>query len=164
MDAANLANVLGAFAMFIADEQNSAIRAAGHDQSSTLALIHLVKYPGATIDALRDPLSLTHSGCVRLVDRLAEIGLVERRAAADGRAVALHLTRSGREAVATAQRARSEALARALRVLTPHERQVLGKTMHKLLAGEVATTSTALRTCRLCDYDACADCPCEGAS
>ena len=39
---------------------------------------------GQSIDALRRVVGLTHSGAVRLVDRLVAAGPAERRAGADG--------------------------------------------------------------------------------
>ena len=47
------------------------------------------------MDDLRNVLGLTPSGAVRLVDRLAADGYVERRAGADGRSLALRLTPAG---------------------------------------------------------------------
>jgi MarR family transcriptional regulator, negative regulator of the multidrug operon emrRAB len=70
---------------------------AGHGASGPAALVALDgEAGGGSIDALRRILGITHSGTVRLVDRLAGAGLVERRVGADARAVALHLTPQGR--------------------------------------------------------------------
>jgi DNA-binding MarR family transcriptional regulator len=159
MDDANLANVLGAFATRLTDLVRAALTATGHDASEAAALVHLSKYPGEAIEGLRAPLELSHSGCVRLVDRLVEAGLVERREAGDGRAVALHLTRKGKEAAANLLRRREEVLARAVSSLGVQERDVLARVIQRLLPREVPTVSVALRTCRFCDYGACRVCP-----
>ncbi len=159
MDDANLANVLGAFATRLADLVRASVTDTGHDASSAAALVHLSKYPGEAIEGLRPPLELSHSGCVRLVDRLAEAGLLERRDAGDARAVALHLTRKGREAAAEVLRRREEVLARALGSLARHERDALGRILQRLLPREVPTVAAALRACRFCDYGACRTCP-----
>ena len=43
--------------------------------------------------------------------------------------------------------------------LTERERQVFGALAEKLLRGLVADLDHAYAVCRLCDYDACTDCP-----
>src|SRR4249919_3651913 len=99
MDLAHDANVLGALALNVgARVQDVAERTAALGASAPAALVALDgQLTGEPIDALRRVLGLTHSGTVRLVDRLAAAGLVERRAATrDGRAVALGLTPAGR--------------------------------------------------------------------
>jgi predicted MarR family transcription regulator len=100
-------------------------------------------------------LDLTHSGAVRLVDRLAGAGLVERRRAGDGRAVAVTLTPAGHRAAAEIRAAREHALADALSVLGSEERRVLSDLHEKLLAGLTSDRASARRLCRLCDPEAC---------
>lgn len=157
---ANAANVAGAAVLALGDAIREATAASEREQTTTAALVHLSKYPGASVDALRGPLALSHSGCVRLVDRLAASGHVERRAGAeDGRAVALHLTRKGQGAARRALTARAAALEEALSALTTAEQETLGRLAAKLLTGRVTSEARALRTCRLCDYQACVECP-----
>ena len=69
---------------------------------------------GEPIDALRETLGLTHSGAVRLVDRLEAAGLAERRPGPDGRSVAVALTPVGHAAAEAVRIAREEALEQAL--------------------------------------------------
>jgi DNA-binding MarR family transcriptional regulator len=160
MTPANVANVAGAAVMALGDAIREATVASEREQAATVALVQLSKYPGSSVDSLRGPLGLTHSGCVRLVDRLAASGHVERRAGAeDGRAVALHLTRKGQGAAQRALRARATALEEALSVLTAAEQETLGRLAARLITGRVTSESRALRTCRLCDYQACVACP-----
>ncbi|HET9625816.1 MAG TPA: MarR family transcriptional regulator [Kofleriaceae bacterium] len=160
MDTANLANMLGAFAVELSDKLRGALAAAGHDVSTGAALVHLSKYPGETIDHLRTPLELSHSGCVRLVDRLETAGLVERKGATDdARAVAVQLTRKGRDAAELILRRREEVLAGALSTLTAKDREQLARMLARILPAEVPTGAAALRACRLCDYGACRECP-----
>jgi DNA-binding MarR family transcriptional regulator len=78
--------------------------------SAAAALVHLAQYAGEAIEPLRPPLALSHSGRVRLVDRLVDAGQLERREAGDARGVALHLTRKGRAAAADGLRRREEVL------------------------------------------------------
>ncbi len=157
MDAANLTNVLGALVLRLGDAMRDAVAGPERDATAMTALVHLAKYPGESIQGLRGPLALTHSGAVRLVDRLAAAGYVERHDGADARAVALRLTRKGREVAEAVLRRREEVLARALRGLSAREREALGGLVHRLLANEAA--AAAARTCRLCDYAACRQCP-----
>lgn len=155
-----MANVAGAAVMALGDAIREATVGSEREQAATTALVHLSKYPGASVDALRGPLGLSHSGCVRLVDRLAVSGHVERRAGAeDGREVAVHLTRKGQGAAQRALRARAQALEEVLSVLTAAEQETLGRLAARLITGRVTSESRALRTCRLCDYQACEQCP-----
>jgi DNA-binding MarR family transcriptional regulator len=87
---------------------------------------------GCTIEVLRKALNLTHSGTVRLVDRLAGAGLVERRTGPDARSVALHLTPPGRRAVRRVATARDAALERAMTGLTPAQRAQLAALLERV--------------------------------
>ena len=85
--------------------------AASHGAAGPAALTALDEFLGGrSMDDLRRVLGLTHSGAVRLVDRLAADGCVERRAGADGRSVALVLTAKGRRVARRVRAARAEAL------------------------------------------------------
>jgi len=163
MDASNIANVLGALAFRLADEINGGLTELEVDSKALAALVHLSKYPNESIEKLRVPVGLSHSGCVRLVDRLAELGLVRRRgAASDARAIQLGLTRKGRALAARAHERRQEILLRAVHSLAHDERAQLGTLISKVFASEVTTAASALRACRLCDYAACKRCPLRG--
>lgn len=154
----NVANLLGALVVLLSDEVSDAV-ARDHSFAESAALLLLVKYPGASVEGLRGPLELSHSGCVRLVDRLESLGYVERRSGKDGRAVALTLTRKGRQSAAVATARRQEVLVGALASLTAGEQQMLGTLVTKLLDRAVVVPRAAMRTCRMCDYDACERCP-----
>jgi MarR family transcriptional repressor of emrRAB len=156
------ANILGALAQALADEVDGAI-AAGTERSQldAAALVHLSKYAGSSIEALRVPLRLSHPGCVRAVDRLEEQGLLERREAADRRARALELTAAGRAVARAVLRERQERLCEALRSLSAAERETLAALAGKLLTRLVRDEAHALAICRVCDYGVCPDgvCP-----
>jgi len=154
------ANLLGAIAVALADElQAAAAAVAGHGASGPAALVLLGDLAGgATIEELRRALGLTHSGTVRLVDRLVAGGLVERRVGGDARSVSLHLSPSGRRTARRVLAARETALERALIALEPRQRVQLD--------GLLATLRRELeaprrRVCRLCDTAACGRCPAE---
>jgi DNA-binding MarR family transcriptional regulator len=159
---ATAVNVLGAFAQAVVDAIETRLETTTDlGPASAAALVHLSKYGGAGINALRVPLELSHPGCVRLVDRLEAQDLVVRGDAADGRAVALQLTARGRAAAKVVLQRRRDALEGALSALTLRERAELGRLAAKVLERLVHDEPQALQTCRLCDYGACPDdvCP-----
>ena len=130
------AALLGAVSLALADELRDAGRAvAPHGPSGPAALVALAgDLGGGTIEGLRKALGLTHSGTVRLVDRLAAAGLVERRIGPDARSLALHLTPPGRRAARQVATARDAALERAMTGLTPLQRAQLGALLERVAA------------------------------
>ena len=73
---ARAANLLGAHALVVCDRMREA---AGMELSSAAVLTALETFAdGASIDALRRVLGLSHSGGVRIVKRLEAQGLVAR--------------------------------------------------------------------------------------
>lgn len=163
----HVANVLGALSLVVADRMNTAVEAiAGLGPSAPAALVALHEFlDGETVTLLSSVLGLTHSGTVRLVDRLAAEGLVERAGAQDGRAVSVVLTRTGRRTAARILQAREKSLASALFALSSDEVNNLSATLDTML-----TTVTLARAeerfartndrpepwlCRLCDFAAC---------
>jgi DNA-binding MarR family transcriptional regulator len=155
-------NVLGALALEVARRVQEAGEAAGpHGASVPAALTALHGLTGGqSIDALRRVVGLTHSGAVRLVDRLAAAGLVERRVGVDGRAVALQLTPEGRRAARRVLARREAAIETVLAPLPPRERADLARLHERLLTHMTGDRRDRRRVCRLCDVDACGrDCP-----
>jgi DNA-binding MarR family transcriptional regulator len=149
------ANLLGTLSLAIAGRVEHAV-ALPLGPSAPAALSALEGYLGGEpIDALRQVLGLTHSGAVRLVDRMAEAGLAERRPGPDGRSVAVALTPAGLAAAQAVRDAREAALEDALAVLAPEERATLAGLHEKLLAGLTGDRASARRICRLCDIEAC---------
>jgi DNA-binding MarR family transcriptional regulator len=163
------ANVVGAVALAIADRvQEAAVRAGGHGASGPAALVALHgPASGASIDGLRRIVGLTHSGAVRLVDRLAEAGLVERRIGADQRSVALRLTPEGRRTARRVLAQREAAVESALAALTPADRAALVRAAELVLPALAEAPDDEARLCRLCDTDACGrprgECPMQAA-
>jgi MarR family transcriptional repressor of emrRAB len=151
------ANLVGALALAIADRvQASAALAGGHGASGPAALTALHGHAaGATIDVLRRIVGLTHSGAVRLVDRLAAAGLVERRLGADGRSVALWLTPTGRRTARRILAQREAAVESALTELSAAERAALVRAAERMLPHLVEVPDDERRICRLCDTEAC---------
>jgi DNA-binding MarR family transcriptional regulator len=166
MGDARLANVLGAFALALADELEAVTgRAAGHAGAGPAAVVALSELlAGRSVDDLRRAVGLTHSGGVRVVDRLVADGLAERRRGADGRSVALALTPRGRRLAGRVQEARRSTLHEVLDALDDVERAQLAAILDKLVGAVVATRLEARAAgvdppggwlCRLCDPLAC---------
>ncbi len=151
------ANLLGAHSIATVDAVRTATeRAAGHVAAAPAALVAIDARPGQSLDALRASVGLTASGVVRLVDRLAADGQLERRPGRDdGRAVALHLTARGRATLRRVKSERARALDAALSALSTSERSALEQLLEKLVAGAASDRPGALRVCRLCDRHAC---------
>ena len=162
-----LANLVGAWALAVADRLEGATSAAaGRGGQAPAALVALHEFAGGgTIDELSEVLALTHSAAVRLVDVLVADGHVARRPAAhDRRAVSIVLTASGRTAAQRIIRARARAVEATLDGLTDAQRRSL-TTLAERLTGDL----TALRLderrrgsapsrgwlCRLCDFETC---------
>jgi MarR family transcriptional repressor of emrRAB len=161
-----LTNLLGAAATGLTDAmEQSMVATADLDAASSAALIAMLDFtPGGTIRALSQVLGLTHSGAVRLVDRLAAAGYVERAAGPDARSRRLQLTRSGRAAARRVRAARETALALAVRGLTPAEQDALTALSERLVAQltDLRLESRAKgrapgggALCRICDFTAC---------
>jgi DNA-binding MarR family transcriptional regulator len=156
-DPRRTSNLLGSLSLAVTDRLREATEAAaGHAGSGPAALAALSTYlEGEPIDALGRSLGLTHSAAVRLVDRLEDSELVERRRGEDGRSVSVVMTAAGRRAGREILDARHRALGEVLDSLSPSERRALAGVCEKLLGGLTGSRADARRICRLCDPDAC---------
>jgi MarR family transcriptional repressor of emrRAB len=162
-----LANLLGATALLLGDGVlDRATRSAGRAGATGAALAVLAQEPGLSIEQLRQPLALSQSATVRLVDSLVADGLARRSPGPDGRTVAVHLTRTGRSRARSVLVGRAELLDTALADLSPTERDALTGLLEKVLSGLTTGRTHADRICRLCDYSTCPqqDCPVEQAA
>jgi DNA-binding MarR family transcriptional regulator len=165
-DDEHLANVTGALVRGLADHiENATEAASGHVGATPAALIALNDLlEGRSVDDLRHAVDLTHSGGVRLVDRLVDDGLAERRPGTDARSVSLVLTARGRRLARRTTAARHDALTDVLDVLDPREREQLRAIADKLVtaivdqrlaARHAGEEPTAGWLCRMCDPVAC---------
>lgn len=160
-----LENLAGAWALAVDDVQRKAVDAvAGHGGSVPSALVTLGAFPGQTIEELRNALGLTHSGAVRLVDRLVEAGWLERRPGVGGRALSLVLTPGGREAGRKLLRERGKAIASLLEPLCHADQVQLEGLLEKMLASRASTRRDARHVCRLCERQTCPPCPVSRAA
>lgn len=152
MVADRLSQLLGVLALNTADRFLECI---GRSGTHVGALVHLNAYPGDSIEQLRAVLGVSQPGAVKVVDRLAGGGLLERRAGGDRRTRALHLTPAGRRAAARILVDRAGELERVLEVLDGDERSRLESLLEKLVSGLAHDRPSALAVCRMCDRDVC---------
>ena len=154
------ANLLGALSLVVADRMTDELEStSGQSLTTATALSALHDFlDDPSVDLLRQVLGLTHSGTVRLVDRLVAAGHVRRVPGPDGRTTAVRLTGSGRRAAAEVVAARSAVLDDAMAALAGRpaaERaafeQALGTVLVAMMRGPGATRWI----CRLCDTGAC---------
>jgi MarR family transcriptional regulator, negative regulator of the multidrug operon emrRAB len=151
-------NLVGAFALAVADRVSAGMDELGAPAGSAAAALLLIHHGHVRrIDDLRAPLALTQAGVVRLVDRLAAAGLVKRvpGAAADRRKVSLVLTRSGARRARELLRARERAMSELLADLAPDQVTELGAVCERVLATIAADAPAPARLCRHCDEQAC---------
>ena len=169
-DADRVANLLGALALVVTDRSCAAIAAAAGQSVSAAAALsamhHFLDRP--TLDQLRSVLGLTHSGAVRLVDRLVEAGLVTRGPGPDGRSRSIILTSAGRQVAERVSATRAAVLRDALEDLSPDERDTLHALMGRVMASIVRAKDGGAWICRLCDVAACGqpdgECPTANAA
>lgn len=155
------ANVFGALALIVTDQMADATAAAaGRSDSAPAALAalqHFLDRP--SVDLLRQVLGLTSSGTVRLLDRLADSGLVERSPGADARSTAVELTAAGAARARQVCDERTAVLERALAPLTPAERAEFTTLAAKVLVGMMRGPGATRWMCRLCDTGVCRAAP-----
>jgi DNA-binding MarR family transcriptional regulator len=155
------ANVFGALALVVADQiADATAAAAGRADSAPAALaalLHFLDRP--SVDQLRQVLGLTSSGAVRLIDRLAGSGLVERQDGPDKRSTAIVLTPAGRAAAEQVCQARAGVVGRAMAALTPPERAAFSELIGKMTAGMMRGPGAVRWICRLCDTGICRGAP-----
>jgi DNA-binding MarR family transcriptional regulator len=150
-------NVLGALSLVISDRIRDAVaEAAGRSETAAAALsalYHFLDRP--TVERLGQVLGLTHSGTVRLVDRLEADGYVVRGSGGDGRSVAIALTPAGRRVATKVGAARADVLKEVTAVLKPGERETLEQIASRLLVGMMRGPGATRWICRLCDTTTC---------
>jgi MarR family transcriptional repressor of emrRAB len=171
---ARLVNLLGALATGLSDRMQDAAHAIAHlDGSAPAALIALLDFsPSGTVQTLSEICGLTHSGGVRLVDRLAAAGYVERGPGRNARSVTVTLTSAGRTVALELRAARRSAIAGTIEALSARQRIELARacdsvitalTQQRLAQRAGGETPAGGALCRMCDFGACGrdvgDCP-----
>jgi len=151
-----LENQLGALGVALGDSMDQAFdEACAVGDSAPAAMILIHENPDTRIEALARYLELSHSGTVRLVDRLVEAGWVARETCDDKRAVVLVLTKAGTKVAERLLDGRRKSLARALQGVSAADRKVLERLVPHMLNNLVSGKAEADHTCRYCDTKAC---------
>lgn len=126
--------------------------------ASALAL--LAHKPGLSIRMLAIGVGLSHAGTVRLVDRLAAEGMIERREhSTDGRTRSLYLTAAGTVASDEVLIARDQVIAEGLSILDEDDLKKLSAIAERVLRNRLESLEQSYRICRLCCYEGCTNCP-----
>jgi MarR family transcriptional regulator, negative regulator of the multidrug operon emrRAB len=155
-------NLLGALSLAVSDRIHAvATRGLGHGGETPAALAVIGHEPGLSNDMLCKILNLSHSGAVRLTDRLQADGLVERRKSKDGRAVALHLTEAGDALRIDILKQRESALLPMIESLSAQDQKRLSVILESMLRKLPRTPVETYSICRLCDEGVCQNCPME---
>jgi MarR family transcriptional regulator, negative regulator of the multidrug operon emrRAB len=149
-------NILGALVLSLSDgikettEQQLAMRG-----EAAAAVVSIGNSPGNSIGWLSKTLMLSHSGTVRLLDKLVHEGLVERnRVELDAREASLHLTNSGERKMLAILKSRHDCLDTALDALTKQEQLLFCKLSEKILAA-ISRDERGDAMCRLCEESVC---------
>ena len=160
------ANLLAAASLGLHDALHEAVTdATGLDLTASTALVAMLDFtPAGSVVMLSRVIGLTHSGTVRLVDRLVALGYADRDAGADARSRSVRLTRAGRTVARKARRARDTVMHQALADLKPQQRQAVSD-LAEAMVRSLARRRLAQRAsgsapaggalCRLCDFTAC---------
>ncbi len=156
MNKARAVNLLGAFVDAVYRRVEVKINTdQGMGGEAPAAIVMIGTNPERTLDFLARALELSHSGTVRLVDKLERERLVERRACADKRAVALVLTERGSRRMRSILRARRECLETVFETLSAREQGQLTRSVEVMLASITGSDQEAECICRLCEEAAC---------
>jgi DNA-binding MarR family transcriptional regulator len=152
-------NLVVAFALAVQDRLEVALRGLGLDGRELAALTLVGAEDGGTVDWLCARVGLTHSGTVRLVDRLAARGLL-RRGPASGRRVPLHVTEEGRALLDRWSASRDGVAEELLAPVPEDQRAALVAALGRALQAAPRVRREADATCRACTWPACGqDCP-----
>jgi len=173
---ARLLNLVGALAIGVTDRSVGDVAlSAGLDASAAAALVALLDLARAgSVQRLSQLVGISHSGTVRLVNRLTQSGLVERAPGADRRSVSVRLSRRGGALARRIRAQRREAISDSLQGLTERQRAELAVICDVVitnLTGDRLAQRSAGRQpsggalCRMCDPRECgrADGACPAA-
>lgn len=160
-----LVNLLGVSALALSDRIREATEAAaGLTGAAPVALVALHQFLGGrSTEDLAQATGLTHSGAVRLVDRLVQAGLVERLPGRDGRSLSVVLTRAGRALSHKISEARAQAIESSIDGFGRDDRRVLVNLLETLVAtltaqrldDRVRGRALGAWLCRMCDFSSC---------
>ena len=143
---ARTANLLAAAVLGLDDALREAVtEATGLDLAAATAMVAMLDFtPAGSVLMLSRVVGLTHSGTVRLVDRLVALGYADRGDGPDARSRTVRLTRPGRVLARKARRARAAVLQEVLLDLKPQQRQAISD-LSAILIGGIARRRRAER-------------------
>ena len=154
------ANLLGVVALAVAEGIEGVSRQVLNRTGESAAALVVIGYNrGPSNDELRKILGLSHSGTVRLIDRLVDDGLVERRQGRDGREIALFVSKRGRNLREKILKKRLAAISPYVEPLSGAEKKALTKLLSKMLSAMEPSDLKRQSLCRLCDTRVCTECP-----
>src|SRR5579875_97185 len=158
-------NALSALLLQIGDATDAQILdAVGLSARELAALVLVRNRAGCNVSWLHGRLDLTQSGAVRLLDRLQELGLIQRTRTDGRREIALAVTSQGERVVGRGTAVRARVIDSQLSGLSPADREAFMTLAARALAGQRRTRDEGDEACRLCDWRACTpDCPMEQA-
>ncbi|HET6161107.1 MAG TPA: MarR family transcriptional regulator [Dongiaceae bacterium] len=151
------ANILGALAVLIQDRVESAWQSAlDLSPMAAAAVVQIDNEPGSSIEQVAGRIGLTHSATVRVIDKLAERGLVEKdRARKDARAQSLKLSKAGKRIAQQLHETRNGVTDDLLSGLDAAQRKALEQAISAILHRTVEPGREADVTCRVCDDRRC---------
>lgn len=150
-------NILGALSLLIQDRVESAWESElDFSPMAAAALVQIENEAGSSIEQVARRIGLTHSATVRVIEKLAERGLVEKdRACKDARAQSLKLTGAGKRTGQQLHAARNRVTDDLLAGLDPAQREALRAVVRAILHQAVVPGREADVTCRVCDERRC---------
>jgi DNA-binding MarR family transcriptional regulator len=155
----HIGNIVVAWVSMIQDQLSEEMRRLGLERRDLAALTLVAAYEDCSQDWLRARVDLTQSGTVRLIDRLAARGLLQR-GRSSGRGVPLRLTASGSVLLDRWSQARDQAIASVLDTLPEQTSASMVQGMADALLARPRLRAEADANCRVCTWPACgADCP-----
>lgn len=157
----HLRNVLGALAVAITDMLAEDAQERGFIPAEHEAIILVGTVEGLSQEDLQRRLGLSQPGTTRLVDRLAERGLIRRTPGRNRRLNALRLTPSGAEEASSALDRRHRVLAPLTDALDEAGQQAAVALVDQMLDALVRSGRSPWRICRQCDQQACEAKPCR---
>jgi DNA-binding MarR family transcriptional regulator len=151
------ANLLGALSLAVTDRSLEAITREGELSATAAAALSALDQflERPSVERLGQVVGLTSSGTVRLVDRLAAAGYVQRGAGRDARVSQVRLTAAGRRAARRVAGTRASVLEDALADLTNDEKALLDGLLARALVRMMREPGATKWMCRLCDMGAC---------
>ncbi|MDQ1692266.1 MAG: hypothetical protein QOD87_2374 [Pseudonocardiales bacterium] len=161
-----LVNLVGALATGIVDASVTDIALSGDlDTTACAALVTMLELvPYSSAHRLSQLCGVSHSGAVRMVNRLVEAGYVQRGPGPDRRTVTVTLTKRGQRAAQWIRDARHQAIATTLSSLTARQRTqltgiaevlVASLTSSRLAQRQAGAVPSGGALCRMCDPSAC---------